>query len=214
MGVLSVEQKAQFEAQGYLLASGLIPAEIVAEARQELERQLKEAPEGKPFFGTKAANACYTETLCAAAAELGGEADIRPYYPVKSAFAIITLPGEGEWSWPAPHIDHAIQKDGHHTFPRPFRLASMLYLSDIAQGGGGTVVWPGSHRAIERLAQSDPAHYELMHTLNSELDKAGLAAPVELTPKAGDILFYHYLCAHAGSKNTTSSPRLGLNHKW
>jgi len=37
---------------------------------------------------------------------------------------------------------------------------------------------------------------------------------VETTPGAGDVLFYHYLCAHAGSQNTSTQPRLALNMKW
>lgn len=213
MSVLSAEQKADYERDGYLLVSGLIPAEIVSAAKARMDQMLQE-PERKPFFGTEAFNDCYTEQLCAAAAELGGEAETRPYYPVTGAFVIVSQPSEGEWEWPQPHIDHAIKDHGHHVFPRPFRVASMLFLNDIAQHGGGTIVWPGSHRKIERLAQSDPKYYDLMFTLNSELDKAGLGEPVELTPRAGDILFYHYLCAHAGSKNVTDQPRLGMNYKW
>jgi ectoine hydroxylase-related dioxygenase (phytanoyl-CoA dioxygenase family) len=53
-----------------------------------------------------------------------------------------------------------------------------------------------------------------MYTLNQEIDRADLGEPVEVTAKAGDILFYHYLCAHSGSQNTTPHPRLALNHKW
>jgi hypothetical protein len=214
MSVLTPEQHAAFASDGYLVASGLIPDDVVRAARAELERLLAEQPD-RPNFGTEAANACYTERLCAAAAELGGDADVRPYYPVRSAYALITrsVPGE-EWRWPGPHIDHAIEKDGYHVFPRPYRLASMLFLSDVVPHGGGTIVWPGSHRAIEALAKSDPARYERMAVLNRDLAAAGLGDPVELTPRAGDILFYHYLTAHAGSRNTTDRPRLGLNHKW
>ena len=46
----------------------------------------------------------------------------------------------------------------------------------------------------------DPAKYELMWTLNQAITDAGLPDPVELTPRRGDILFYHYLCAHAVSR--------------
>ena len=212
MKVLSDEQIVQFAEQGYLVVSGLIAKEVVDSARSELELELIEGKTA--FFGTNVANSCYNQAICSAAAILGDDPAIALEFPVKSAFAINTLPTEGKWVWPNPHIDHAIEKDGHKVFPRPFRLASMLYLSDISVGGGGTVVWPGSHRQIERLALSDPEHYEMMWVLNRELAKAGLASPVELTAKAGDILFYHYLCAHAGSKNTTSQPRLALNKKW
>jgi hypothetical protein len=213
MAILTEAQKNEFEEQGYLLVSGLIPTEIIAEAQRIAERVLAEQGT-KGFFGTTEFNACYTEQLCQAAEELGGEPERGAYYPVRSALAIIAYPSEGEWTMPAPHIDHSIEKDGHHVFPRPYRLASMLYLSDVEWHGGGTVIWAGSHKQIEALAKSDTEYYQLMYTLNADLEKAGLGEPVELTPKAGDILFYHYLTAHAGSKNTTKRPRLGFNHKW
>ena len=212
MTVLTNEQLEQFNANGYLLVTGLISSDVVAEAKRSLIQELAEG--NTAFFGTEVANGCYNEAICMAASLLGEDPEIASEFPVTSALSINTLPSEGKWEWPNPHIDHALQKDGHHVFPRPFRLASMLYLSDIAQRGGGTVVWPGSHKQIETLALSDPSRYELMSVLNLELGKAGLSAPVELTPMAGDILFYHYLCAHAGSKNTSQSPRLALNKKW
>jgi len=214
MSVLSPEQHSAFAADGYLLVSGLIPDATVRDAREALERTLMEQPD-RPVFGTAVANACYNEQVCAAAAELGGGLDQGAYFPVRfaAALAIAGTPG-GEWHWPSPHIDHAIEKDGYQVFPLPYRLASMLFLSDVAPHGGGTIVWPGSHRAIEVLAQSDPERYALMATLNRDLASAGLAEPVELTPRAGDILFYHVLTAHSGSQNVTDRPRLALNHKW
>lgn len=212
MSLLTPEQRAEFDQQGFLLVSGLIPTEILHAAQTTMDRILAER--NTYSFGTDAFGACYTEPLCQAAAELGGEPERGAYFPISSALAIIAPPSEGEWTWPGPHIDHAIPQHGHHVFPRPFRIASLLYLREVEPHGGGTVVWPGSHRKIERLAQSDPTHYELMATLNQELGKADLGAPQEVISKAGDILFYHYLLAHAGSKNTTSRPRLALNHKW
>src|SRR5262249_10516281 len=132
----------------------------------------------------------------------------------KHPWSLNVFPQMREWEWPKPHIDHAIKEHGHKTFPRAFRIASMVYLSDVPKHGGGTVVWPGSHRQIEALAKSDPAHYEMMWTLNQEISKAGLGAPMETTPRRGDVLFYHYLCAHAGSMNVSDHPRIALNMKW
>jgi hypothetical protein len=211
---LTSEQRAQFEEQGFLLVSGLIPPEIVSKARVDLDDAAREKS-GASFFQTPAANACYTEALCAAAAQLGG--GTRPYFPVTGALAIITYPSPGspgEWTMPSPHIDHALRADGHRVFPPPYRLASLLYLSDVAAHGGGTVVWPRSHRKIEQMAQSAPERFKTMAELNENLASADVGEPQELTPRSGDILFYHYLLAHAGSKNTTEQPRMALNHKW
>jgi ectoine hydroxylase-related dioxygenase (phytanoyl-CoA dioxygenase family) len=53
-----------------------------------------------------------------------------------------------------------------------------------------------------------------MWVLGQAIRELDLGGPVELTPKQGDVLFYHYLCAHAGSMNTSDRPRLALNMKW
>jgi ectoine hydroxylase-related dioxygenase (phytanoyl-CoA dioxygenase family) len=76
------------------------------------------------------------------------------------------------------------------------------------------MVWPGSHRKLEKLAKSEPTHYQMMSTLNLELGRVDLGYPRELTPPCGDVLFYHYLCAHSGTMNTSDRARLALNVKW
>jgi hypothetical protein len=214
---LTRARRAQFDEQGVLLVSGLIPPETVAGAVESLAAAMRENP-GAAIIRTTAANACYTERLCAVARALAGPGDparaAAPFYPVGGALAIITYPGAGEWTMPGPHIDHAIRADGHRVFPPPYRLASLLYLGDVARHGGGTVVWPRSHRTIEALARAASDRLDTMAALNESLASADLGEPLELTPRAGDILFYHYLLAHAGSKNTTDTPRIALNHKW
>jgi hypothetical protein len=223
MRTLTSDEVRQYEAQGYLLVSGLIPAEIAEAAEAAMWTALGAAPDdpdswaGIPakhgVFDPPALVACYTPSLIAAAARLAGEASSE-FTPPSRAYAINVFPQEGEWEWPRPHIDHAIKEHGHKTFPRAFRIAVMTYLNAVPLHGAGTVVWPGSHRKLESLARSDPAHYALMWTLNQELKQIDLGDPVELTPQRGDVLFYHYLCAHAGSKNCSRIPRLALNMKW
>jgi ectoine hydroxylase-related dioxygenase (phytanoyl-CoA dioxygenase family) len=90
----------------------------------------------------------------------------------------------------------------------------LIYLTPISQHAGGTVVWPGSHRQLESIARSRPEDFEFLYALNEEIAKVPLRNPVEILTEAGDVLFYHYLCAHAGSTNTGDTVRLALNHKW
>lgn len=223
MSVLTAEQRRMYEEQGYLLASGLIPEEIAQAGEAAMWRALQADPADPATwtsiasrhttFDAPALVACYTPEVLAAAAELGGEAP-ESYRAPNRGYAINVFPQQDAWSWPQPHIDHAIKEHGHKTFPRAFRLASMLFLHTVAPHGGGTVVWPGSHRKLEALAKSDPTRYELMWTLNQDLKSIDLGAPRELTPQRGDVLFYHYLCAHAGSKNVSDRPRLAMNMKW
>jgi hypothetical protein len=206
-----------------LLASGLIPEPVAADAEAAMWRLLGALPDdpaswanasgAHQVYEDAALLACYTPEMLAASEALAGEAPGTLRAPTR-AYAINVFPQEGEWRWPHAHIDHAIKEHGHRVFPRAFRLAAMTYLSDVPPHGGGTVVWPGSHRKLEELARSDPARYEMMWALNQDIGRPDLGDPVELTPRRGDVLFYHYLCAHAGSKNTSDRPRLALNMKW
>lgn len=220
--ILTQAQQEAYNAQGYLLVSGLIALGVARAAEIAMRRLIgidSQNPaswegfkQGHQPFDDPALLACYTPEFCAAA-QL---ADDYPAFlkPPRQAYAINVFPRPGEWHWPHPHIDHALKDSGYHVFPRAFRIAAMTYLSDVPPHGGGTVVWPGSHQKLEDVAHADPARFELMWALNQELPKLDLGEPVELTPRCGDVLFYHYLCAHGGSMNTSDQPRLALNMKW
>lgn len=220
---LSEAQQRQFTEQGYLLVSGLVPPAVAEAAERALWDALHlrpDEPSAWPAASSKAAQfdsgqllACYTPELLSAAETLAGE-EPGSFRAPSRAYAINVFPTAGEWSWPRPHIDHAIKDHGHHTFPRAFRMAAMTFLNDVPPHGGGTVVWPGSPRILEQVARADPDKYELMWTLNQELSSLDLGLPVELTPRRGDVLLYGYLCAHAGSMNTSGQPRFALNVKW
>jgi ectoine hydroxylase-related dioxygenase (phytanoyl-CoA dioxygenase family) len=156
--------------------------------------------------------ACFSRNVRTAAARLAGKRMALP--APKLIYTISVSPTSGPWDWPKPHIDHALKEDAYRTFPPPFRLGCLIYLNDVPSRSGGTVVWPGSHRQLERLAKAHPEDYEYMWNLNRDILLAGLAQPIELTVRAGDVLFYQYLCAHSGSANLGVEPRLALSHKW
>ena len=219
---LTQNQLDAYARDGYLLVSGLIPDAISIAAAETLWHCMQaqpDNPETWPGGGYTHRQdqaeivACYTDAYLCAASQLCGASRERIKTP-PGATAINIFPSPEAWHPPHPHIDHAIKEHGHKTFPRPFLIATMTFLSDVDNQGGGTAVWPGSHQKIEALARSNEAHYEYMWVLNKELDKAGLNEPVVLTAQRGDVLFYDYLCAHAGSKNVSNRPRLALNYKW
>ena len=223
MRSLTSAEENQYEDEGYLLVSGLISAHIAEAAESAMWRELgasRDDPAGwvnvptkHGVFESPELIECYTPELISAAARLAGENASLFRAPARG-YAINVFPQGGEWEWPRPHIDHSIKEDGYKTFPRAFRIAAMVYLNDVPSHGAGTVVWPESHSTLDTLGRSDPERYELMWTLNQALMQIALADPVELTPRIGDVLFYHYLCAHAGSKNCSRTPRLALNMKW
>ncbi len=157
--------------------------------------------------------AVYQPEFRAVAAQLADE-DPSTFRIPRQPWALVLLPHEGNWQWPEPHIDHALKEDNFRIFPPPFRIASISYLSNARAHGGATIVWPKSHKAIEALARSDSDRYLFMSDLNLNLSNVSLGDPVEVTASAGDVLFYHYLCAHAAPMNTSNVPRLALGKKW
>jgi hypothetical protein len=223
MSIITKEQKRSYDTNGYILISGLIAHEIVMKAAETMRGQLEiESGNIKSWEGLSSLHqiyeepsllACYTPAVCAAAATLAGD-DAASFKPPLRAYTINVFPGKGHWSWQPPHIDHALKEHGYRVFPPPIRIAAMIYLSDVPQHGGGTMVWPGSHGKLESLAKSDPVRYGMMWMLKLEIEKLDLGSPVELTPRCGDVLFYHYLLAHSGSTNTSDRPRFALNMKW
>jgi hypothetical protein len=222
---LSREQIEFYLENGYILASGLISDDITLRAEAKLWQELgitPDEPEGwkdaESLGWTEMSaeiRACYTPAFLRAAMQLAeGEPEPTFFQPRKRHSVIPIFPEDGEWSHHGPHIDHAIRSHGEKTFPFAFRIAAMTYLNDVEPHSGGTIVWPRSHRKIEALARSNPERYEYMWVLQEDLHLVDIGDPFELTPKRGDVLFFHHLCAHTGSKNIGKRPRFALNTKW
>ena len=222
MSILTTEQRAAFDRDGFLLVPGLIPDEIAAKAEAAVWQSLGAEPnkpstwEGKPVgLGQTSPDvlAIFSPKMAQLVDEICKEAAPN-WQPPPSSFALNIFPQGGEWSHYGPHIDHALDKDGFLTFPRPMRLASLLYLTDCKRDGAPTIVWPGSHKKIEALAKSDPERFRLMATLNRSLGELDLGEGIQVEGQRGDVLFYHYLCAHSGSRNARDYPRFAIAHKW
>jgi hypothetical protein len=211
---LEPQQIQSYTDEGFLLLSDAIDAETVERARQVLTRKLSNAGKNPyhAFVMDRAVRACFTEKVREAAAELAGVA--KRFRAPWRVYTITVLPTKGPWEWPSPHIDHAREEDGHLTFPPAFRIACLIFLSDVQPHSGATIVWPGSHRRLQGLARSNVERYKYMASVQRDISKADLGVPKEIIAEAGDVLLYHYLCAHSGSSNTSPAPRFALSHKW
>jgi ectoine hydroxylase-related dioxygenase (phytanoyl-CoA dioxygenase family) len=212
--VLSNAQLRLYQEKGFLQVSGLIRRDVAEHACQTLLRRDGHPATGPhhEFVRDPAVVSCFTRMLRSAAAELAGAS--AAFETPSTVYTIHVFPTNSLWHWPAPHLDHAHDADAYTTFPPPFRIGCLVYLNDTPPRSGGTVVWPGSHRKLKELARVHSKKYEYMASLNRDIQSVALTPPVEITPCAGDVLFYHYLLAHAGSMNTGSRPRVALNHKW
>jgi hypothetical protein len=220
---LSEEQLRQFHNDGYLLIRELIPENLVSRAETAMWHTL-EADAHSPDTWTRLGprphvirdarlTEIYTDHCLAAAAQLAGE-DVSGFRRPTHAFTINNVPVTRDWQAHWPHIDQTLAAMRIRTFPRPYSIAAMIYLTDVKSHGGGTIVFPGSHVKLEALARTDPGKYKYLSALNADLGEVDLGIPVELTPSRGDVLFYHYLCAHSSSDNVSTAPRLAIGHKW
>ena len=223
--ILTISQITFYLENGYLLVPGLIPHDLIIRAEQAMWGCMGLSvlkPEdwpgsfsGSAVYPDEDLIKVYTEELLNAAWQLSqGDLERSNFDPPDVGFAINTFPSEEEWAPHGPHLDHAIKEHGHKTFPQAFRIASMTYLNDVCPHGGGTIVWPESHKKVEALSRSNPDYYEMIWKLNEDLGKIDIGEYVELTPKAGDALLYHPLCVHSGSINNSNKPRLAMNMKW
>src|SRR5262249_49853294 len=108
---LSSERLKLFEEQGFLLVSGLIPRQVVERACHRLIARVRHIDAGSyhEFIRDRFVLACFGRKLCSAAGRLAGAH--AAMQPPTAAYAISVLPTATVWEWPAPHIDHAIEKD-------------------------------------------------------------------------------------------------------
>lgn len=108
---------------------------------------------------------------------------------------------DGNW-----HIDgHYFQ---HYTFSHQIGLIPIMFFSDVYTNGGGTSVLEGSHNvAIKLLAEAGLNGLSSKSLAQSVLSsrKVSNMNIVELTGKAGDVVFIHPLLLHTRSTNLSTS---------
>ncbi|MBE7463898.1 MAG: phytanoyl-CoA dioxygenase family protein [Planctomycetes bacterium] len=222
---LRPDQTGQFLELGYVLASGLIPKEAAAKADRAAFRcngfepgdptTWAQPPKGE-FFDDPDLMALYTDALLAAGAQLTSNPYLSTQLPrPESAFVIKILPAPGPWKHVNAHIDGSYENPPLLSFPRQWDLFAMIYLHDIEPQSGGTVLWPRTHRFAEALIRSQPTRFKFLRELRPLVEElAQKSEPVELQPKAGDVLFFHPWTVHSKPMNCGTRPRFAMNCKW
>lgn len=87
-----------------------------------------------------------------------------------------------------------------HIESHPAQLILLCYLRDVAPGGGGLHVWPGSHREIypamgSRLEHVGTPEYDAIFARWASL------TPHEVPGRQGDVVIIHHRLLHAPSLN-------------
>ncbi|MHB1487186.1 MAG: phytanoyl-CoA dioxygenase family protein [Acidimicrobiales bacterium] len=183
------------ETEGFAVVPGVLGAEPLKRARQELYRILEETPRGRNAFegfGTQRIYALFAKTRAfdEAATDplvLGvAEATLGAAFQLSGATGIHIGPGEEAQIL---HYDDAI-----YPLPRPHGevvMSSLWALDDFTEANGATRMVPGSHRWVGEQAGPDTA------TVAAEMP-------------AGSVLFYPGSFWHGGGANGTVAPRLGV----
>lgn len=223
-GPLNRDNIYQFLDEGYTLVSGLISREIAARADAAAFRCNGIDPEDaatwpnaveNEFFTDPDLMAVYTPELLQAAAQLcDNPTMIGAMRPLESAFVIKLIPTDEEWQPSGMHMDGGGASQMLQFTPPQWQMFAMVYLHDIERHGGGTVVWPRSHRKLQALARSDTARYRFMPQLAKDLHLVDPGDYIELTPRAGDVLFIHPMILHAKPMNVGPRPRFAMHIKW
>ena len=151
----------------------------------------------------------------------------------------------GQWlnlSEPAGHIE--AYRGQRPSKPNPagwcdrFQLGAITYLESVGPGGGGTLLWPSSHKAIHRYFCEHPStiagggavggggnpnlptrvggpeRVPLTATNLRELGGYEGGPPIEATMEAGDVLLWHHFMVHQGSENRSTNIRQALIARW
>lgn len=93
-----------------------------------------------------------------------------------------------------------------HVDQHPFHLGVVGYIDDVAPGGGGFTVWPGSHR---KFYYDFTTRYTFNATANyaTDRDYYNSQPPTECPGQAGGIIFWHHRIGHSAGYNRTNRIR-------
>jgi len=217
---LTLEQKASFVEQGYLLVPGAVPPALVDAAREAIDAKL-DAEGGRAWYMQTEGKAQTTPELLAlfwdaasaaqtvaqsllgqgnATSVLRAQLAIRfPEQEVIERLERRVGPGEIDpWRW---HVDGVIK--GQHS---PFTLLLGVALSDIphepADHGGGFVVFPGSHITLQEEVRKFARGEESAMEGDEESGiKESLPGARQVMARKGDIIVAHQKLAHTGGPN-------------
>jgi hypothetical protein len=219
---LSADQIHGFIHDGFVVARGLLPSDLVKETRERLLAAVAAEPEPGEVLWQSHLRAltwpCWTPEVLAVGEQLVGPhyrrgENYSPFLESKGECGYFTgyvpvlrypKPGSKEFTPPTGgwHVDGY---RGVSLYPELLFLVVFAYLSDVTEYGGATVVRPGSHRQLfEHWYRHGGVHDHVLPDLD-------WPEPVPVPGKAGDVIFMHYLMTHAGSTNHDDRIRVALN---
>ena len=177
------------------LGRGLAPADLPRFRAQSFCPELQRAGVVLDLFrGTAAARAA-TALVGPAGLEPVTTGQIALSFPVEKA-----PPGP-----PHPHLDGMYTPDNGVPAGSvlSFTMLAGIVLSDVdTPSAGNLVVWPGSHRVLEKYFRDRGPK-----SLLAGMPAVDLGRPEPVLARAGDVVLCHYQLAHAAGANTSPHVR-------
>ncbi|MFC3693834.1 phytanoyl-CoA dioxygenase family protein [Chenggangzhangella methanolivorans] len=96
-----------------------------------------------------------------------------------------------------------------HVEAHPVQIIATTYLQDVRPGGGGLLVWPGSHRDLYPAFESK-VDFIARDSYREIMKRYRRLEPVELSGAAGDAILIHHRLLHAPSLNRRRRIRYAL----
>jgi hypothetical protein len=129
---------------------------------------------------------------------------------------LVTRPGGQVPPWMgarAPHLDFPVAA------PLRTLANNVIYWTDVRAQGGAFMYWPGSHHVAWGYFRRHPKHYMAQGRLSQDQVFADLmpeitTEPVEFLGKAGDLMIWHSLLMHSGSRNMRREARIATFGRW
>ena len=208
--VLTSEDFAFWEANGYVVVHDAVPQENCRAAEQAIWEFIKADPEDQttwyrgpqghsimvPLLHHPAFNANRKSLrLRKAFAQIWDRSDIW----VNVDRAGFNPPELRNWPFPGPHLhwDTSLEP------PIPFGVQGILYLTDTAPDQGAFRLVPGFQHRIEAWLKSLPPDVDPRRDV--DLESLG---PVPIAGKAGDLVIWREELPHGSSPNRASRPRM------
>ncbi|WP_263142202.1 phytanoyl-CoA dioxygenase family protein [Pseudomonas sp. RIT-PI-AD] len=124
---------------------------------------------------------------------------------------------------PGERSPYGLGMPAHLDFPvaSPLRTLAnnVIYYTDVRQGGGEFLYWPGSHRNAWDYFRRNPRDYMARGERSQDQTFALLlrelpSEPTAFLGKAGDLLIWHSLLMHSGSVNSRRETRIATVGRW
>ena len=216
--MLSKQQLAQFEEEGYLLLSGLIPQESVTKAEEAMWSMMgmeSDNPDSWGHFKRPPLSGFYMEKMsngnrielfgvthpdvlaCCTADYLAVLKQLTSRYPEipqcenqrpDGIWALNQFPVSSEWKSPSPHLDGDFRD--FRLDPGTFRATSLTYLTDANSHGGTTVIWPEGPQRIRAFRRENPEFSNHVSDVRALFPEMDLGEPMEVVAKQEMSYFF------------------------